>query len=649
MPTVSTTGLYPFNPYGNDPNALVLNELQALQDPGRDDFYFIIPKAAPFFAKSLVVRDDVTGTVYTEGVDYVVGHWFVEAMNQTGRPLAGSIRFLKRSIGGVVSLTYQTLGGEWGFDDAAILKELSNKAVNPLSRAWAQIDVLPATFPPIPHEQRVDELIGFEEVVSEISKIADAITATGDSNESQHALSTNNPHSVTKAQVGLGNVENYSMATNAEAIAGLRSDRFMSPATTRTAVEQLTDTLVGGHLTDTNNPHSVTKAQVGLGSVQNYPMATLLQAEEGLRADVYMSAESTARAVSVQAGEPLGNHQANTSNPHSVTKAQVGLGFVNNYSIASQSEMIEGIRSDRYTTPQRVFEAIDYHAVIPLAMHEADVQNPHGVTPQQIGTLPEAAIITLVEGRLAAGGTATNSERVFGMDKPALYSDIIDQANVPLYTHINDTSNPHGVTPTQIGTLTAADINTLIAGRLPLEGTAANSVRLFSMERDELYRDIYGESGYAWNDTFAIQDAGNTNFVKLLSRAAGGFGSSWTITHKTSTGEFTLYQIDIPSEVDPMIIRRLNETAVELTFMTSVINSELVLWVRCDAGEPVVNLTEISGEDLQSVAVFDPFNPVIEPAPTGTGAVTVPVIGSNEKLITAIAEEFDAATALLTA
>ncbi len=647
MPTVSTTGLYPFDPYGTNPDSLVLNELHALQEPGRDDFYFIIPKAAPFFVKSLVVRDNATGGVYVEGVDYVIGHWFVEAMTQTGRPIAGSIRFLNREIGGIVSITYQTLGGEWGFDDTAILEELSNKAVNPLTRAWAQVDVLPVAFPSIPHDQRVDDLIGFEEVISEVSKIADAILLTSDSDFSQHALSTNNPHSVTKAQVGLSNIENYPMATLDEAAAGLRSDRFMSPVATRKAVEEITNSLAGDHLTSTDNPHQVTKAQVGLGSVENYSMATLADAEEGLRGDVYMSPEATAHAISELAVGSFDNHTTNTANPHSVSKEQVGLGFVNNYSLAIQSEMIEGIRNDRYTTPLRVFEAIDYHAIIPLAVHEADLNNPHEITPQKIGTLPETDIVQMVEGRLPLGGTAVDSERVYGLDQVSLTDGIVTQANVPLYEHIGDTNNPHGVTPVQIGTLTTAEINTLVEGRLPVDGIAVNSDMVFSLNQTELFNAIYSDSGYAWNSTFAIQDAGTTNFVQLLSRAAGGFGSSWLITHKTSTGEFAYYQIDLPSVSGPAVIRSLNETGVELTFMTSVINSELVLWVRCDAGEQVINLVEMSGDDLATVTVADTVALIIEPTPTGTEATTITVAGSNDKLISALTAEFDAATTAL--
>lgn len=45
----------------------------------------------------------------------------------------------------------------------------------------------------------------------------------------QHAGNKNNPHAVTKMQVGLGNVENYAVATQAEAEAGTANNKYMTP------------------------------------------------------------------------------------------------------------------------------------------------------------------------------------------------------------------------------------------------------------------------------------------------------------------------------------------------------------------------------------------------------------------------------------
>ena len=73
------------------------------------------------------------------------------------------------------------------------------------------------------------------------------------------------------------------------------------------------------HTSNTSNPHSVTKAQVGLGSVDNTSDAN--------------KPVSTAQAAAIKTvQDDVTLHKNNTSNPHSVTKAQVGLGNVDNTS-----------------------------------------------------------------------------------------------------------------------------------------------------------------------------------------------------------------------------------------------------------------------------------------------------------------------------
>lgn len=94
-----------------------------------------------------------------------------------------------------------------------------------------------------------------------------------------HTSNTSNPHSVTKAQVGLSNVDNTSDA-----------DKPVSTAQ-QTALNAKADTsTVTAHTSNTSNPHSVTKAQVGLGNVDNTsdvdkPISTATQTAINLKAD----------------------------------------------------------------------------------------------------------------------------------------------------------------------------------------------------------------------------------------------------------------------------------------------------------------------------------------------------------------------------
>ena len=89
-------------------------------------------------------------------------------------------------------------------------------------------------------------------------------------------------------------------------------------------------TTLNNHIANTSNPHKVTKAQVGLGNVDNTSDA----------AKPVSTAQATAIADAKKAGTDaqsnLTTHANNKSNPHGVTKAQVGLGNVDNTSDAAK-------------------------------------------------------------------------------------------------------------------------------------------------------------------------------------------------------------------------------------------------------------------------------------------------------------------------
>jgi hypothetical protein len=98
---------------------------------------------------------------------------------------------------------------------------------------------------------------------------------------------------------------------------------------------------ISDHISDKANPHEVTAAQVGLGNVDNTadidkPVSTAVSAAlsdkvdkvtgKGLSTNDFTNAEKT----------KLDNHVISTNNPHQVTKEQVGLGNVDNTSDADK-------------------------------------------------------------------------------------------------------------------------------------------------------------------------------------------------------------------------------------------------------------------------------------------------------------------------
>lgn len=99
-------------------------------------------------------------------------------------------------------------------------------------------------------------------------------------------------------------------------IEGLISDE----AATRAQADTTVNAKVDSHIGNKSNPHGVTKAQVGLGNVNNTsdadkPVST-----------AQATAIADAKAAGTKAQTNLTTHMQNMSNPHGVTRDQLGLG-----------------------------------------------------------------------------------------------------------------------------------------------------------------------------------------------------------------------------------------------------------------------------------------------------------------------------------
>ncbi|VTS19324.1 tail fiber protein [Streptococcus mitis] len=149
------------------------------------------------------------------------------------------------------------------------------------------------------HRHKVADIDGLEAIIgNQTTNKANQADLTA------HINNRNNPHNVTKQQVGLGNVAN---------------------------VEQASKVDFQDHSNNRNNPHGVTKTQVGLGNVTNVEQASK---------------------------QEFNAHATNSNNPHNVTKSQVGLGNVDNVRQASY-ESVEALKREVQEHEDRL-NAIEY-------------------------------------------------------------------------------------------------------------------------------------------------------------------------------------------------------------------------------------------------------------------------------------------------
>ena len=106
--------------------------------------------------------------------------------------------------------------------------------------------------------------------------------------------------------------------------------------------------------------------QGGPGGIDNLPTNQLANRTAWLKAQVeLLIADINAIETNYATAAALAGHTGNTTNPHATTKAQVGLGSVENYGIATQAEAEAGASDVKYITPLRAKQAIA--ALVPAA------------------------------------------------------------------------------------------------------------------------------------------------------------------------------------------------------------------------------------------------------------------------------------------
>lgn len=438
---------YPFDPTGQNPLNRVANEQQPITSVNFRDYHYIVPRWAPFFAASLtMIFHNPDGSVrpLVEGVDYYLGYQFIQASKACAAPVYGAIQFLDTDLAGVLRINYQTVGGTWTLDEAGIAEILANQLYNPRTTSWEQVVERPVDFPVIDHEWDLVDMVGASEIVDAINDVRDAITAGTGGGLEAHVANKSNPHEVTALQVGLGNVQNYPIATTAQAQVGTNATTYMTPATTAAAIAALGSSNLQAHLNDLSNPHATTKAQVGLSNVPNYAMATNAEALTGTSTTTFMSPALTAAVVAV-VNAALTAHTNNTNNPHQTTKDQIVLFNVQNYGISTAQQAQDGTDNASYMTPLRVKQAVAAQANTGLANHLADTSNPHGTTKGQVGLGNVDNFATAS----SSDATDISSANKF-MTPQRTAAAITFFVGTDFLNHLN-AANPHGTTKAQVG------------------------------------------------------------------------------------------------------------------------------------------------------------------------------------------------------
>lgn len=470
---------YPLDTTGSSPENFVEGEPHLVP---RDKSRAFATAYGPYYTDSLVVRVSGSTEPLVIGRDYKPIEHYQDATVELGQSVSCGVLITNRSIGSDLVIDYQVVGGPFSLSSEAIQHNLDTIEADTGKVKWSDIMGKPVRFPPAPHRHDAEDLYGMEYVVDALEQlrlsilqgdiasheliydyidrlknliyidldkmhdrldvvetnIADILKRIDnivlvlipelEGKITKHLNDFSNPHQVTKGQVGLSEVANYPPSTNNQALDENNSSSYITPTTMWYVLKQKVLSVLDAHIKDKNNPHQTTKAQVGLGSVENFPMATQEEAIAHVLTNRYMSPVTTFALVDNelkpirqrldQVQKNIDKHIADKNNPHETTKGQVGLSLVENYAVAANAELqLNSTITNKYTTPNNVGYMLNLLKVEvdknikvvsdKLTQHVQDANNPHQTTKAQVG-LSLVPNYGTASDQQARDGTANN-------------------------------------------------------------------------------------------------------------------------------------------------------------------------------------------------------------------------------------------------
>lgn len=298
--------LYPFDPTGRATANRIENQSITVTPPTQiTDYSYVVPRGAPFYADSLVVKDgrNVGARTLVENVDYWCVIDFLSASTALTKRVCVGIALLDPGYSGTLYVTYQAVGGNYSLADYSVLEELIRERYVVKHVSYEQVINLPEGFAPEWHAHEVADMIGMGQVVTMLDNIKVAINGRQGSYGQLNTQISNHVGSSaahTPSQVGLSNVKNYDVATLAEATSGAGNKYVVASIMKQYVSSQMQD-MSGFITTVTANATFATKAMLN-----SYSTTAVADGRYALKSDVYTKAQVNALIEGIDVSSSLG-------------------------------------------------------------------------------------------------------------------------------------------------------------------------------------------------------------------------------------------------------------------------------------------------------------------------------------------------------
>ncbi len=234
---------------GSSPLNLIQNETHELAPI---PLKVIKPQYAPFYKKGVSITvTDASGSTYRleDITDYQCIELVANETKETGLEIYRFILITRQNISGTIAITYQSLGGQQNGSVQNTLQAANAAVATDVKVPWSEVHDKPMGFTPKAHAQDVEDIYGMEYLKDALARVSADLTNTANSRKrelnaaiqalikewisirktpaadlSPHLNNYSNSHGLSKAQIGLSDVENFEFCTPASLKTLLSSD-----------------------------------------------------------------------------------------------------------------------------------------------------------------------------------------------------------------------------------------------------------------------------------------------------------------------------------------------------------------------------------------------------------------------------------------
>lgn len=277
----------PLDRTGRAPNNLIGSEEHVLKVTPGFPYKIITLEHGGFYVESLRVYDEQYNKLVPKE-DYIVTYEYKNAGESIGLKICGAIVFLDPLRTGTIYTSAQMVGGDLCYSFTVVEDYVKYFKEQPINYRPHWIDYVgnEPLWKPGELEKERWKLDTYQPFNNEIGNIGinaqgadgvhennyreqviadhEAFLAKFNDRLDRHIQDINNPHVDIKSHIAidLGQLENYRVATEQEAIAGTSNELYMTPYLTSLSLNEWAVKPLNTHINDKNNPHEVTLTQV---------------------------------------------------------------------------------------------------------------------------------------------------------------------------------------------------------------------------------------------------------------------------------------------------------------------------------------------------------------------------------------------------